>query len=136
MMTYFRIMSVIIQTEKPTEPKATRCTYACHCHASNPKGLNTASATTTNVVLIILVVIVSNSPCFIRGTKVALFPKTAKPLLTFLPFIPKSTVRHTVCHKHGLNIPNICRCCNFILPLHQKIARKGTDFNGNVNGNE
>ena len=49
--------------------------------------------------------------------------RSPKRLLFFMPFIipfvPKATVRHTVCHKHGLNIPNICGCCNFVILLQR-----------------
>jgi len=36
-----------------------------------------------------------------------------------MSFVTESTVRHTVCHKLGLNIPNVCGACNFIVPLQR-----------------
>ena len=62
--------------ERRVDQLTARWTQAYYCHASSPKDLNTANATTTNVVLTI--VIVSIRPCFIQGTKVVDFPKTVK----------------------------------------------------------
>ena len=54
-----------------------------------------------------------------KGIQLCIVDASASKTARMIPmqFIPESTIRHTVCHKHGLNIPFFCGCRNFIVPL-------------------
>jgi len=45
--------------------------------------------------------------------------KNTQETIKTMLFVTESTVHHTVCHKLGLNIPNVCGTCNLIVPLHR-----------------